>query len=779
MRKFTTAGPLCVNALVVVFLFMIASCEHDKPASITNYVNPLVGTAVSTTESARRHSEAGSELRGQTFPAVGVPNGMTYWTPQTRASERKCISPYYYEDDSIQGFRGSHWLSGSCTQDYGSVTLMPVAGSLRTGVKDRASSYVHQDEVSRPDFYSVHLQRYNIKAEITGTSRAGFMRFENSSGLPMHVTVEPNSDEGEAFIRISPERGEIEGYNPVHRIYQGWGEPAGFSGYFLIVFDTPFESFGTFRGDSLSKGNAKSEGRGNATGAYVSFPSEVKTVQVRIGTSFTGFDGARKNLAAEIGSATFGEVAAATRSAWEEVLSGLTVEGPSEEDKQLFYTALYHSRLHPRVMSDVDGLYPGFGGDTLLHRMESGEYYDDFSLWDTFRAVHPLLTLTAPATTRDMVRSQIGKYRQGGWLPIFPCWNNYTAAMIGDHGSSMLGDALVKGIGEEYLGEAYEAMRKNAFEVNADPVSYNDGKGRRALESYLRYGYIPLEDSVWESFHKREQVSRTLEYAYNDFVIGMVARKAGKLDDYEKLMSRSRNYRNVIDSVSGYARGKFADGKWIEPFDPFAPRATFITEGSPFQYTMFVPHDPDGLIAQLGGYRRFEEKLDNLFDDGHYWHGNEPGHHSVYLYAFAGVPWKIQQRVGDIIRQEYSNGPGGLSGNEDSGQMSAWLVFSMAGFYPVCPGLPYYVITTPSFEKVTIAVGVDKSFVIRCTGFGNGNKYIRSVSLNGEALTRSYLLHDEIMAGGELLLTLGDQPQKDWATTPRDMPPSLGRMPVF
>lgn len=746
-----------------LIVLIICSCKDAtrKEYKYLSYVNPLMGTAISTTESARLHSEAGSELRGQTFPAVGVPHGMTHWTPQTQATERKCIPPYYYEDDSIQGFRASHWLSGSCTQDYGSFTIMPITGELVINATDRASRFTHEKEQASPDRYKVMLNDYDIEASVTASSRCGMLRFETKHN-EMYVVIEPNSDEGEGYIEIHPETNEIVGFNPAHRIYQGWGEPAGFSGHFVITFDTPFESYGIWKGDSVLHQVKIASGKGQATGAFVKVKlKDNKTLLVKSGTSFSSIEGARKNLQQEMKGWDFEATRNATSEEWEKTLSTFSVKGGSDESKSMYYTALYHSLLVPRVMSDVDGAYPSFAQKGTHQRAEGFNYYDDFSLWDTHRAVHPLLTIAFPEKVSHMVTSLIRKSEQGGWLPIFPCWNNYTAAMIGDHAIAMIGDAILKDVALDDAEAAYGFMRKNAFNVNDDPASYRDGKGRRALASYLKYGYIPLEDSVWDSFHKREQVSRTLEYAYDDFVLGQVAKKLGKIDDYEVLLKRSENYRNVFDVSTGYVRGRFADGTWVKDFAP-TQRAPYITEGTPFQYTWFVPHNPSGLMEVMGGKEKFEERLDTLFQRRHYWHGNEPGHHSAYLYSYADVPWKTQHRVHEIIREEYSAAPGGLSGNEDAGQMSAWLVFSMTGFYPVSPGIPYYVLGSPSFEEINFTVADNKHFIIKAKNYSEENIYIQEATLNGNSFNRSYIWHHEIMAGGELMLIMGREPNKQW-----------------
>ncbi len=741
------------------------------------YVRPLIGTAPSTTETARLHSEAGSELRGQTFPAIGMPFGMTQWTPQTRATEQKCLSPYYYQDDSIQGFRGSHWMSGSCTQDYGSVTIMALQGELKVDPVERASRFSHTREKVTPSYYAVMLSDYRIQAEMTATSRAGFLQFTPATEEATYIIVEPNSDEGEGYVEIIPERNEIVGFNPVHRIYQGWGESAGFSGYFVIRFEQPFETYGLWQGKEIMQGEQKIEASGQSVGAFVQLAAaKGKPLKVKVGTSFTSIPQARKNLETEINGWNFLQVRKASERAWKEALNKIQVGGGSEEEKIMFYTALYHTMMLPRLFSDVDSVYVGFANSKKVYKADKFNYYTDFSLWDTFRAVHPLHTIINPDRTADMVESLLVMAQQGGWLPIFPAWNSYTAAMIGDHAIAMIGDAWMKGIKPVDEELAYEMMRKNAFEPNTDLKSYRSGKGRRALTSYLQYNFIPLEDSVPDSFHQNEQASRTLEYAYDDFVLAQVAKELGKEADYQALIQRARNYRYVFDSLTGYVRGRYADGRWIEPFDPVAPRASFITEGSPFQYTWYVPQDVAGLLKLMGGKEKFIQKLDTLFEQRYYWHGNEPGHQTAYLYAYAGAPWKTQQRVRDIIQEEYSATPGGLSGNEDAGQMSAWLVFSMMGFYPVTPGIPCYVIGSPVFDQVTLNLKGGKTFLVRAHNTSSENRYIQAALLNGELLNRSYLRHEEIMEGGELLLEMGPEPNEQWAAQDSSLPPSMGNI---
>ena len=721
-----------------MLLFVPLNCMAQQPIQ---YVDPLVGTAQATTESARKHSEAGSELRGQTIPAVGRPFGMTQWTPETRISEIKCIAPYYYNDKYITGFRGSHWMSGSCTQDYGSATIMPFTAVVPDTVSHApVSKFSHRNETASPAYYRLELDNYNVVAELTGSVRSGMMRFTFPGTSKSCLYIRVNSDEKEGNILINQEKNEIILCNPVHRIYQGLGQPAGITGWFVIRFDKPFEKMTVLSGNQQTA---------------ISFGNQ-RTLNVRIGTSFTSPGNAIKNLESEIPEWDFDKVRKSTEEVWNQTLGKVRPAGGTEDNFIKFYTALYHCYQLPRITSDVDGSYPGFAQDTMIHKADGFDYYDDFSMWDTYRALHPLLTILEPERTLHMVKSLIAKAEQGGWMPIFPAWGNYTAAMIGDHVSTMICDAFTKGINDFSIETAYSYMRKNAFD-NPAPEEYKDGKGRRALTSYIKYGYIPLEDSVWDAFHKREQVSRTLEYAFDDYAVAQFAKALGKTDDYNTLMKRYQNWRNVIDSQTGFARGRFADGTWIEPFDPNI-KASFICEGTPFQYTWYVPHDIPGLIQVLGGEKAFTDKLEIFFKEGHYWHGNEPGHQIPYLFALAGKPYRTQEIVRNIIEEEYGTGPGGLSGNEDAGQMSAWLIFSMMGFYPVCPASNQYVITTPSFDEIKIFLPGGKYFLISSVASKPGNKYIKVITRNGGVYPNRVIYHEDILKGNRFTLQLVEKP---------------------
>ena len=717
----------------LILLFLLLPCAIFAQTPL-QFVDPLIGTAPATTASALKHSEAGSELKGQTFPAVGRPFGMTQWTPETQTTEDKCIVPYYYNDRFITGIRGSHFLNGSCTQEYGSATFMPFATNNPDTLKNRpVSRFSHDNETASPSFYSVVLKDFGIKAEVTGTVRSAMLQCYYPADKEGYLYLRVNSDEKKGKIWVDNKTHEILGYNPVFRIYQGMGKPAGFSGYFVIQFDQPFNETKILRKDEQM---VIGFGRG-------------KSVKVKIGTSFTSLEGARNNLKQEVAGWDFDKLEKAAEKEWNDALGKILVKGTSHDDKVKFYTALYHSYQLPRIASDVDGSYQGFAQDTLIHKAVGFSYYDDFSMWDTFRALHPILTILEPQRSLDMVKSLVAKAQQGGWMPIFPMWGQYTAAMIGDHVSTMIADSYLRGITGFDTDTAWYYMRKNAFTVPSWE-EYVDGKGRRALPSYLKYGYIPLEDSVWQAFHRREQVSRTLEYALDDYALSQFAQKLGKQDDCNALLKRSQNYVNVIDPSTGYARGRYADGRWIGPFNPLV-KTNFITEGTPFQYTWYVPHDIPGLMKIMGGKENFVKRLDDFFNGGHYWHGNEPDQQAIYLYSMAGDLTKAQKQIQKIVAEEYGTGPGGMSGNEDAGQMSAWLVFSMMGFYPVCPGKPEYVLGIPAFDEITLKTSGSKSLIIKSLKTKDPNTGNGEIFLNNNRLEGNIIKHDQVMKGGELI----------------------------
>jgi putative alpha-1,2-mannosidase len=734
-----------------VFAYLLLLCpagmmasgysEHDLEHLRQLYaLNTMVGTAPANTKTAGLFGK-GSEEHGQTMPAVLSPNGQNFWTPQTRESERKCLSPYYYGDAKLQGFRNSHWTSGSCTQDYGSFTISTLGGKLRKTAQECATNFSHTDEISHPHYYSVRLPDEHLTTEMTASSHAAIFRITPEQDELVHIIVTPNSDEKEGHIQVEPEHRTIYGYNPVHRIYQGWGESAGFSGHLLLTYsDNPIQC-----------------GQNDCC-AWLTFQGKAgKPIIIKAASSFTGREGAELNYRAEAQGVSFEEMKAGLIRTWIRHLHAIDIEDPDTARINQFYGALYRASFMPHEMSDADGAYPRFSplpvpplGECFVEgrgatRQSAGTkqwfstkgeakrraYYCDFTMWDTFRAVHPLYTLLYPDVTADMMQSLVTKYEQGGWLPIFPSWNSYTAAMIGDHCSVALADAYIKGVRGFDAEKAYEGMRKNAFEVPASEEDYKNGMGRRALQSYMKYGYIPLEDPVREAFHQKEQTSRTLEYAFDDFAVAQMAKALGKEEDYQTLMARSENWRNVINPKTGYCDGRHEDGRFEGNTD-LVNRKPFITEGAVCHYTWFVPHNVEGLVEMMGGKEKFEAKLDSMFTEGRYWHGNEPCHQIAYLYDFIGKPEKTKKWVNYILDTEYNDTPGGLSGNDDSGQMSSWFIFSSIGFYPVCPSSDRYMLCEPRFQRITLNLQNGRRFVVTPQSLPKDRCYITHEEISGK-----------------------------------------------
>jgi predicted alpha-1,2-mannosidase len=750
--------------LVCLFLLGCTGAFAQTP-DLVKYVNPLAGTANSTTPSALKHGTA-TENFANTIPAVCTPFAMTQWTAQTQASETKCVPPYYYKDNYFSGFRGSHWISGSCMQDYGSVSIMAITGKLKT--TNYAAKFNHKDEQSTPYLYQASLPSYQLHAAVTATPRCGLIEFTSNAADSLYLLITPNSDFGEGYIKVDTQKGEIYGYNPAHRIYQGWGKPAGFSGYFVVKFDKEIATKGTFIGNKLNLADSIKNQKN--IGAYIGLKiGKGEKLHVRVGTSFSSLQGARQNLAAEQPDFDFNRAVAKCKANWQQSLKQAVVTTANEADKRIFYTAFYHAMQHPRLYNDVNGSYPMFASDYKFTKVTNGNYYDDFSLWDIYRAQLPLFEILQPKLVNNLVQSLMLKGEQGGWLSIFPCWNSYTSEMIGDHTTSVITSAYLKGISTQNAQKAYQLMRKNAFELPAKIEDYREGKGRRALTTYLKYGYIPLEDSVKDAFHKMEQVSRTMEYAYDDYALAQMSKKLGMKADYNTLMKRSGYYANVFDKSVGLVRGRAQNGDWVKAYNPDV-KQSYITEGTPRQYTFYVPHDVQGLAKLMGGRQKLESSLDSLFQKNEYWHGNEPGHQIPFMYNYTASSWKTQKEVRTILANEYSDGPGGLGGNDDAGQMSAWYIFASIGFYPVNPVSGEYLLCAPLFNNISVNLQSGKTFNIVCHKSSCKASYIHAVKLNGQPYTKNYIRYANIMQGGKLEIYLQEKPDKSWAAQPQQQP---------
>jgi predicted alpha-1,2-mannosidase len=741
-----------------------SACPATAKEKFIKYVDTSIGTGAVNGDFAH-----GTSRYGQCMPAVLTPYGMNAWTAQTEKTEKHGVCPYYANKTRLQGFRNSHWIDGSNTQDYGSVTIMPLLDHLACQPEERASDFRHEDETCRPDYYAVTLFGGTVRAEMTGTSRTAIFRFTYRKAGTAYLVITPNSDYGQGRVDIDAARGEVSGENPAHRLYLADGQPAGFSGHFVVQVKNKIIKYGVYEGENTTDGVSSISNKKSA-GGYVSFPVKAgEEVLVKVGTSFVDTDGARRNLQQENPGWDFDQTRRALTRTWETYLATVTVEGGTTEELTKFYTSLYRTAFCPHAFNDADGRYPSFaGGKTIEHT--AGTYYEDYSLWDTFRALHPLITLLHPQQAGDMLQSFVDKYHQSGWLPIFSAWNSFTQEMIGDHSASLFADAYLKGVRNFDVQGAYEAMKKMAFETPTDENEYKDGKGRRALQSYIKYGYVPLEDPVKYAYHGREQTSRTLEYAYDDWCGARLAKALGHQDVADQLYRRSMNYKNVFDPRTGYVNGRHADGRFEDGKRPDRDQS-FISEGTPCQYSWYVPHDVYGLMESMGGRQEYTLKLDSMFSQKRMWHGNEPGHQISFMFNYVGQPWKTQREVRNIMNTEYHLGANGLSGNDDSGQMSAWYIFAALGFYPVCPGSDYYVLASPAFAKAVLNMSTGHRFTIIAQNASAQNIYVQSATLNGKPYDRNYLLHSDIAKGGKMVFVMGPQPNKAWGSSDQSCPP--------
>jgi len=732
-----------------IFMTFIFFCALSF-SSVLDYVDPFIGTGG----------------HGHTFPGATVPFGMVQVSPDTDIRGWDWCSGYHYSDDSIMGFSHTH-LSGTGAADHGEVRLMPIVGDLKIipGPKEDTSrgyrsKFSHDKEFAKPGYYSVYLEDYDIFVELTASTRVGFHRYTFPETDKAYILIDLFHRIGDmaerAYVKIVG-NDEVEGYITGGH-FCGAKDPHTI--YFVVKFSKPFESFGTWKIFRIEEGNreekieSKSEG---LIGAYVRYRTRKgEKILVKVAISYTGIEGARKNLS-EIPDWDFDRVRKEAESMWKKELSKVEVEG-SYEEKVKFYTALYHAFISPNVFSDVDGKY--IGPDDKIHQSDF-THYTTFSLWDTFRALHPLLNILQPKRNLNMIKSLLDVYEQSGWLPKWYKANRFTNCMIGTHADSVIVDAYVKGLRDFDVEKAYEAVKKDA---TVKSCCYYEARG--GIDYYIKMGYVPA-DKVGEA------TSRTLEFAYDDFCVAQFARLLGRKGDYETFMKRSKNYRNVFDKRRKFMRGKKLNGGWMHPlfFDP-TKVYKYYTEGNAWQWTFFVPHDVYGLIELMGGEKVFVEKLDEFFSKksrikgppditgliGQYAHGNEPSHHVAYLYVYAQEPWKTQKMVRYILKHLYRTGPDGLCGNDDCGQMSAWYVFSAMGFYPVCPGTPYYVIGSPSLDRVKIHLDNGKIFEIIAKNYSPESIYISQVFLNGKELNRLWITHDEIMKGGKMVFEMSKTP---------------------
>ena len=728
------------------------------------YVNPLMGTLSSFELSA-----------GNTYPAMARPWGMNFWTPQTGRMGDGW--QYVYTAHKIRGFKQTHqpspWIN-----DYGQFSLMPMTGRPEFDEDKRASWFSHKGEVAQPHYYKVYLADYDILTEFTPTERAALFRFTFPESERSYVVVDA-FDRG-SYIRIEPEHNRIVGYSTRN----SGGVLANFKNYFVVEFDKPFTYRASVADSVLTEGRLEQQA-GHA-GAIIGFRTRKgEVVHARVASSFISWEQAERNLQ-ELGRQSFDELVAKGREAWNKVLGRIEVDGGTLDQLRTFYSCLYRSLLFPRAFYECDAEgqavhYSPYNGQVL-----PGYLYTDTGFWDTFRCLFPLLNLMYPSVNRQMQEGLLNAYRESGF---FPEWASpgHRGCMVGNNSVSVLADAWLKGVRVDDVETLYEGLLHGTENVHPEVSS----TGRLGHEYYNKLGYIPYDVGI------NENVARTLEYAYDDWCIYRMAKALNRPKQEQELFAkRALNYRNVFDKESRLMRGRNEDGTFQSPFSPLKWGDAF-TEGNSWHYTWSVFHDPQGLIDLMGGEEAFVQMLDSvftvppLFDEsyygqviheiremtvmnmGNYAHGNQPIQHAIYLYNYAGRPWKAQYWLRQVMERMYSPTPDGYCGDEDNGQTSAWYVFSALGFYPVCPGTDQYVLGTPLFRKATLHQENGRSLVIEAPDNGEGRPYVESLLRDGTPYTKNYLRHADLLQGGRLLFEMSDRPNLQRGTATEDRPYSF------
>ncbi len=714
---------------ILVFFLMLCSCNNqpeNKENSLIKFVNPFIG----------------SGGHGHTYPGATMPFGMMQLSPDTRLDGWDGCSGYHYSDKYIYGFSHTH-LSGTGVSDYGDVLLMPSNNAIFNNGADGKEGYrahfSHENEVAEPGYYKVHLDDTNIEVELTVSKRSGMHKYQypSSKNQVLILDLEHRDELNDFKIAIINEK-EVSGF----RHSKAWATDQRL--FYYIQFSHPVKERERLYEASPTKESFEFINPNN------------EPVLIKIGISAVDEQGAKQNLEQEIGNNSFEDIKKEAQQNWEQQLEKIIIEADDLNNKTNFYTALYHTMLAPNLYQDVDGRYRGM--DLNIHQTKDFEYYTVFSLWDTYRAAHPLYTIIEPERTNDFINTFLAKYEEGGIMPIWDLAGNYTDCMIGYHAVPVIADAYLKGIRNYDTRKALEAMKHSARQ------------DKLGLDSYKKIGFIPVEK-------ESESVSKTLEYAYDDWSIAMMAKSMGEEEDYKTFLERAQNYKNVFDPSSKFMRGRYRN-TWFAPFDPYEVNFNY-TEANSWQYSFYVPHDITGFINLLGGKNVLEEQLDKLFVAenktsgrnqvditgliGQYAHGNEPSHHMAYLYNFINKPHKTQEKTRQILTELYTNSPDGISGNEDCGQMSAWYVFSSLGFYPVTPGSNQYIIGSPLFNKGTFNLENGNTFTVEAKNNSKENKYIQAVQLNGNDYVYSFINHTDIMNGGNLVFEMTNKPTS-WGT---------------
>jgi len=769
--------------LIAILGFLSCTNLNAQDKDLTQYVDPFIGT----------------QEMGHTFPGACAPFGMVQLSPDTdsilfstngkynKDVYRYCAG-YQYTDKSIVGFSHTH-LSGTGHSDLGDFLIMPTVGQVnynpgtigntKNGYR---SMYRKETEKAEPGYYTVELDDYKVKAELTATQRVGFHQYTFPKTDDAHIILDLNHGiyNYDGKVLWSTIRVENDTLVTGYRITRGWARTNYL--YFAISFSKPIKNYGCQNDEKViyngfwrkfDETNNFPEMAGKALTANFDFETEEnEQVKIKFALSAVSTEGALKNLKAEVPHFDFDLTRAETKAAWNKELSKLDVTA-SNEKKTTFYTSLYHSFINPVEYMDVDGKYRGL--DHNIHQAKGFTNYTVFSLWDTYRAQHPLLSLIQPKRSSDMINSMLAHYEQSVHkvLPVWSHFGNENWCMIGYHAVPVIADAWINGLRGFDPEKAFEACLASAN------YKIYDGIG-----DYKKYNYVPHETS-------KVGASITLEYAYDDYTIAQFAKSLGKTEIEEEYLKRSENWRNLFDEESGYVRAKTKDGEWVSPFDPLDTHGAGFIEGNSWNYSLYVPQNVSGLAKMMGGKERFAEHLDSLFtmhipdqyfahtEDitregimGGYVHGNEPSHHVAYMYNWTDKAWKTQERIHEIMKTKYLNKPDGLCGNDDCGQMSAWYIFSSLGFYPVCPGSGQYVIGAPSVKEAKINLENGKTFVIKAPNYSDKNIYIKSITLNGKVWNKTYINHADIVKGGELVFKMSKHPNKKWGTEPDSKPKS-------
>ncbi|RAJ10668.1 putative alpha-1,2-mannosidase [Chitinophaga skermanii] len=759
-------------------LFSVLCCStlsamaQAPSKEVLKYVKPLIGTA----------------RMGHTYPGATVPFGSVQLSPETdtipyemngryNGDVYKYCAGYQYEDQTIVGFSHTHF-SGTGHSDLGDFLIMPTQGKLQLNPGTAAnpetgyrSKFSHANEVSEAGYYKVKLDENDIIAELTATNRVGVHQYTFNNAGDAHIILDLMSGiynykekNTWTFVRVENDT-LITGFRQTN----GWARTR--TVYFAMVFSKPFKQYGHEKQDrqvyqgfwrKFDQSKNFPEMAGHNIRAYFDFDAKAgEKIKIKFAISPVSTEGAMKNLVAEAPGFDFDQIKEEARASWAKELHKIDVNMVSEDEKTNFYTAMYHSFINPTTYMDVDGQYRGL--DMNIHTAKDFTNYTTFSLWDTYRAQHPFLNLVQPTRNADMVKSMLAHFDQSAqkMLPVWSHYANENWCMIGYHAVPVIADAIMKGNAPFNAEKALEACVTTARHRTYDGIGY-----------YMDMGYVP-EDKNGSS------VSKTLEYAYDDWCIAQVAKKLGKNDIYEEFIKRSQNYKNVWDASIGFMRPRLSDGTFRQKFDPLKTDGQGFIEGNAWNYSLYVPHYPAEMIEMMGGKKQFAQHLDSLFtmhlpdeffaetEDitrdgiiGNYVHGNEPSHHTVYLYNFTTEPWQAQSRVRMILKKMYRPTPDGLGGNDDCGQMSAWYIFSSLGFYPICPGSQEYQLGSPAVKDAKLKLENGKEFVVEAKNQSDANVYVQKVELNGKVLNRRYITHEEIVNGGKLVFYMSAKPNK-------------------